>query len=291
VGGSIPALESSSSPSTASGTNSGNPDNNTPSCAIDNAPEVYYTFTAPADGSYTFADVAGNYDSVVAVYQGTTCPPTTELGCGSWSSNPSNGPTTTVTLTQGQTVLVTVDGEFSEFGTQYSEGQYTLEVTWNDLVINGDFETGDLTGWQTSVVNEYPSNDTPPPSFESSTVHGGTGAVLVGNDSNYFGGQSILQQTITVPATGTPTLSFWYAPTSLDESIVFDWQNAEIRDTSGTVLATIFHEQITAGWTYVTYDLTPYQGQTIVLTFLARDDDYDYDPTWMYVDDVHVMVQ
>src|SRR5207245_80212 len=75
-------------------------------------------------------------------------------------------------------------------------------------------------------------------------------------------GDSSIQQTITVPASGA-TLSFWYWPATTD-TITYDWQEAQIRNTSGTVLAQVFKVASNAqAWTQVTYSLSAYAGQTI----------------------------
>src|SRR5205085_4053892 len=101
-----------------------------------------------------------------------------------------------------------------------------------------------------------------------------------------FGNSSIYQQ-ITVPASGG-TLSYWYYPYSRD-NIQFDWQDAYITDASGNTLATVMHVlQGTETWTNVTYDLSPYAGQTIRVEFLVHQDGAG-DVAHMYVDDVMVI--
>ena len=65
---------------------------------------------------------------------------------------------------------------------------------------------------------------------------------------------------------------FWFWPWT-EDSIRYDWQEAQIRDTDGNVLAQVFKIASNAqAWTYVTFDLTPYKGQTIQLYFNAHED-------------------
>jgi hypothetical protein len=126
----------------------------------------------------------------------------------------------------------------------------------------------------------------------STQAHGGRYSALLGT----IGGQepygdSCLYQSITIPANATSaTLTFWYMPASHDESIAFDWQEAEIRNEQGDRLERIFRVcDNTWQWTSVSRDLTPYKGQTIQLWFNVHQDGW-YDPTAMYLDDVKVDV-
>jgi hypothetical protein len=96
---------------------------------------------------------------------------------------------------------------------------------------------------------------------------------------------------------GTTTLSFWYWPTTADDlcsgsACVFDWQEAQIRSTSGTTLASVFKSNSNAqAWTHVTFDTSAYAGQTVVLWFNVHEDGASPpDDTSMYLDDVTLTV-
>src|SRR5207247_1236609 len=98
-------------------------------------------------------------------------------------------------------------------------------------------------------------------------------------------------QQFTVPA-GTSTLTFWYWTCTFD-SITFDWQDAYITNSAGTILQTIFHQCTNnQAWVNQTVDMTPYAGQTVRLKFLVHQDGFNPpgDVTGMYVDDVQVTV-
>jgi hypothetical protein len=91
------------------------------------------------------------------------------------------------------------------------------------------------------------------------------------------------------------SVSFWYWPATTDElcsgsNCVFDWHEAQIRNTSGQTLASIFKSNSnTQTWTQVTFNLTPYAGQSVVLWFnVHQDGSSPPDDTWMYTDDVTV---
>jgi bacillopeptidase F (M6 metalloprotease family) len=64
-----------------------------------------------------------------------------------------------------------------------------------------------------------------------------------------------------------------------------------VQNTSGTMLAQIMKVCSNAqAWTQVTYDLTPYKGQTIRIYFNDHQDGFG-DLTYMYLDDISVNVQ
>src|SRR5207253_8694805 len=125
------------------------------------------------------------------------------------------------------------------------------------------------------------------PTVAGGQPHSGSFAAQLGASSGGEpNGDGSLTQTITVP-TGGSTLSFWYWPSTTD-SITWDWQEAQIRNTSGTTLAQVFKVCSNAhAWTQVTFDLTPYAGTSVVLWFNAHGDGYG-DLTYMYLDDVTV---
>jgi len=152
------------------------------------------------------------------------------------------------------------------------------------VIRNGGFEDG-LTSWTAAGIA--------PPSTHTTGAHGGGGSAALGVVSGAEPlGDSTLSQTITVPA-GSSTLSFWYWPATTDTictgaDCVYDWQEAQIRDTAGATLASVFKLNSDAqAWTEVTVDTSVYAGQSIVLWFNVHSDGADpADDTWMYLDDV-----
>jgi hypothetical protein len=153
-------------------------------------------------------------------------------------------------------------------------------------VNNGGFESG-LTGWTTGGATATPSAST-------SQVHSGSGSALLGvvQPAIAPAGDSNVSQTVAIPS-GTTTLTFWYWPATADDicsgsGCTFDWQEAQIRSTSGTTLASVFKSNSNSQkWTQVTFDMTPYAGQNVVLWFnVHQDQTTPPDDTWMYLDDV-----
>ena len=157
------------------------------------------------------------------------------------------------------------------------------------IIQNGGFETGDFPPWVILDQNETPVVTT-------TQVHSGTYSGFVGDAPDGFcgspggeaNGDSSFYQEFTVPA-GTSTLSFWHWDCTTD-SITFDWQDAYITDTSGTILQTIFHQcNDTETWLNAQVDMSSYAGQTVRVEFLVHEDGFG-DLTGMYVDDVQLLV-
>jgi hypothetical protein len=143
-------------------------------------------------------------------------------------------------------------------------------------VVNGGFEPG-LSGWSTGGVFT--------PLSSTAQAHSGTHSAQLGSSTTPEpSGDSFITQNVSV-ASGSPQLSFWYRPSTTD-TITYDWQEAQIRTTAGTTRASIFKVASNAqAWQHVTFDMTPYAGQTVQLYFNVHGDGYG-DLTWMYLDDV-----
>lgn len=146
---------------------------------------------------------------------------------------------------------------------------------------NGGFESGTLDCWTVGGALS--------PLLSTSQSHGGSFSAQLGASGlPEPNGDSWLYQTVTIPqGAKSPVLSFWYWPWTQD-TIDYDWQEAQIRDRSGQKLAQIFKvASDTQAWTHVNFDLTPYIGQTIQLYFNVHEDGADY-LTDMYLDDVAI---
>ncbi len=153
-----------------------------------------------------------------------------------------------------------------------------------ELVTNGDFETGDLTGWTTSSTGGCNL-----PTISTVQQHGGFYSVLVGQTDEPLVGDSIIYQTVVVPAGGA-TLTFWTWCYS-DDNVTYDQQVAQIRTSNNvTVLATIFNQASNARtWVKSTVSLAAWAGQTVSLYFKTHMDGYG-DETYFYLDDVSVIL-
>src|SRR5204862_1276948 len=161
------------------------------------------------------------------------------------------------------------------------------------IIQNGGFETGSFPPW---VIDGH-TND---PVVATNFAHTGTHSAFAGGNpqqstyceehSNEPLGDSSFYQQFTVPA-GTSTLSFWHKDCTND-SITFDWQDAYITNSSGTILQTIYHLCDTEDWTKVLVDMKQYVGQTVRIKFLVHQDGFNPpgDTTGQWVDDVALNV-
>jgi N,N-dimethylformamidase beta subunit-like, C-terminal/Domain of unknown function (DUF4082)/Fibronectin type III domain/Bacterial Ig domain len=234
------------------------------------------TWTAPTTGgpvtSYVVTPYAGTAAQPATTLTGT--PPATSASI----TGLSNGTAYTFTVTAGNG---------SGDGPPSAPSAPVTPSASASIVLNGGFETG-LAAWTPSGVAA--------PVASTARAHSGTGSALLGTASGTEPlGESTLTQTVAVPATGTSGLSFWYWPTTTDAlctgaACVWDWEEVQVRTTAGVTLATILKGNSDArAWTQVSFDLTPWAGQQVVLWFNVHQDGASPpDDTSIYLDDVAV---
>lgn len=106
-------------PQTVTGSTLSQPSSVTPVCGFSaSAPDMLYSFTAPADGTYIFDTFGSAFNTVLQVLNGTCTGGS--LACNDDSGGPQSR--LNVDLTEGQTVLVAVDGASG------AAGDYVLSV-------------------------------------------------------------------------------------------------------------------------------------------------------------------
>ena len=86
-----------------------------------------------------------------------------------------------------------------------------------------------------------------------------------------------LQQTVTIPAGATATLTFWLHIDTAETTTTtaFDKLQVQIRNTSNTVLSTLAtysNLNKAAGYTQKSFDVSSFQGQTIKVYLLGTED-------------------
>lgn len=153
-----------------------------------------------------------------------------------------------------------------------------------ELVLNGGFE---LTG-------DWRMGNTPRSArYTTERAHSGIRAMLLGikPPTTDVYSYSSLWQSITLPTAGrSATLSFWYWPAT-EDTIQYDAQQAMIFNPYWRRLATVMSvAEDTQLWTFKSYDLTPYLGSSINLYFNVLNDGVGNLPTYMYLDDVSILV-
>jgi len=225
-------------------------------------------------GALAITSVAASGDFLQNNNCGSSLAPNT-----SCTINVSFQPSTTGVRTGTLSVIDSGPGSprtatLSGFGTQ------TATCT-PGMLSNAGFESGALDCWT--------SGGAYPPLIATLQAHSGSFSAQLGaNGQPEPDGDSWMYQSVAVPSgMQRPTLTFWYWPWTGD-SIQYDWQEAQIRDSNGNMLAQIFKIASNAGtWRQITFDLTPYKGQTVQIYFNSHEDG-DGNPTYMYVDDVSI---
>jgi N-acetylmuramoyl-L-alanine amidase len=159
------------------------------------------------------------------------------------------------------------------------------QVLCYEAIVNGGFESGDLTGWTQPSQN-------PPGAIVTDTVFSGSYAARIGaatiNDAITTTSYSSIKQSITIPAdVMTATLSVaryrWSGDTSADRQYL-----AVLRP--GQPVAYLFSEGAAdADWNTVTYDVQNYAGQTIDLLFSVMNNGLG-SSTGMAIDDVQLQI-
>jgi hypothetical protein len=169
----------------------------------------------------------------------------------------------------------------------FEGGYMTWDSTNNVRVFytinNPGFEAGSFSSWSIGGVVS--------PLISTSRMKSGAYSSLLGRGSGTDpNGDCWVYQTIRVPNENNTRvqLSFWYWPFTQD-SVTADWQECQIRNTSGSVLAQVMKVADNAQvWKNKTFDLTPYRGQSVRLYFNVRGNG-NGKRTYMYLDDVRVI--
>jgi hypothetical protein len=166
------------------------------------------------------------------------------------------------------TVTVTgVEGSFTHSAT------VTVTITRKGLV-NGGFETGDLTGWSTTGTVAVD---------RTTTSHSGSYTAQVGSVS--ASSDSTMSQTWTVPAAGGKLTFFYYMVCS--DKVKNDWFSVTITDGVTGAVSTVQTPVCTKpGWNKVTVNLASDAGHFVTVRFLNHDDGNPANPSYTLVDDV-----
>ncbi|MGY0237117.1 alpha-lytic protease prodomain-containing protein [Longispora urticae] len=222
------------------------------------------------------ATVSGSAQNIALAATGAPAGVAVTFNPGSVQSGGSSTATiATTSAAAAGTYPITVTGTGANVG---HSATYTLTVTTDPgpsgSIVNGDFETGDLTGWTKAGTASTVTNP----------VHGGAKAALVG--STTATGESTLSQTFTAP-TGAGQLSFWYRMTCPD-TVYYDWATATLRDNGAGTTTTVLARTCATDSAYqqVTAPVSP--GVSYTLTLVNHADGNPYDVSHTAFDDVTV---
>ena len=137
-----------------------------------------------------------------------------------------------------------------------------------NLIVNGGFE-GSVSPWVGSGSGFFYTNN-------GNYPHGGTGYTYYGVNNNVTGQA---YQTVSIPANASGSLNFWLNVTSSETTTTtaYDKLFVEVRNTSGTLLATLAQysnlNKGTAGvYSLKSLNMSAYRGQTVRLQFRCTMD-------------------
>jgi kumamolisin len=142
-----------------------------------------------------------------------------------------------------------------------------------NAITNGDFETGDLTGWTTT------GNAT----ADASAAQSGKFGALVGS-ANPTADDSSISQTFTAPA-GSSQVSFSYN-VNCDDTVDTVWASATLTDNTTGTTSTVLANTCATGWQTASGTVTP--GDSYTLTLANHDATELGDATYTYFDNVSV---
>ncbi|MDI2130141.1 hypothetical protein [Yinghuangia seranimata] len=232
------------------------------------------TAGSPATSTVSTAVTAGSAQTVNLSASGLPAGATASFSPASVTAGGSSTMTvSTSASTPPGAYTVTVTGTGAS-ATHTATFGLTVTGTGGGGITNGDFETGNLSGW---------TGTGPATGVSNSGAHGGTYAALIGSTSPTNGDSSIAQ-TFTVP-TGNNTLTFYYNVTCPD-TVTYDWATATLKDnTTGTTTTPLAKTCVaSSGWKPVTASVVA--GHSYTLTVSSHDDNYAGDATYTKVDDV-----
>ena len=257
--------------------------NDTNSCAIShqilthgNGGSDTVSVTQPAAQTSTVGSAvslqvqASDSDSTQTLtYSATGLPAgvTIDSGSGLISGTPTTAGSSTATVTA-------TDGTGASGSASFG---WTVNSTTGggNVIVNGDFENGSLSGWTASGVT----------AATTSGPHSGSYAAELGNTNP--SSTSSIAQTFKA-GTGNSKLAFWYNVTC-DDTVQYDWATATLKDNTTGSTKTVLAKTCTnptSGWNQVTAAVTA--GHSYTLTLTNHDDNYPGDPTYTLYDDVTV---
>jgi serine protease len=157
----------------------------------------------------------------------------------------------------------------------YRNRKTTITVTVtpaaNTGILNGDFESGDLTSWTSAGTT----------SATATTPHGGSYSAALGSTSATNGASSIAR-TFTA---GAVRLSFAYE-VHCGGVVANDWFTVTLIDNSSGRTQTLVAPTCNRAVRWLVVNTTLNAGDSYTLTFTNHDDNNPATPTWTQVDDI-----
>lgn len=149
----------------------------------------------------------------------------------------------------------------------------------DDLLTNGQFESGDLSGWSSSGSGD---------ALITGTAHTGDYAVQLGSDEGSLQGWSAaLSQSVFISGeSNDPALSLMYRIQGNDALLLSDPAQVQVQGDGQPLTSTLPASATT--WSHVLMDLDALRGQTVTLTL--RLSSPSWGEGWLLVDEVSLGV-
>ena len=182
-----------------------------------------------------------------------------------------------------------------------------------ESVLNGDFDTGTFTDWNTGGILFKAVVPTPGPGGDSvlaarlGTDAYGPALDDPGSAGSVPVGSATISQTVRVPDVSEvqrPTLIFWYRVLTYDVLYskvcadgLCDSFDVTLHDAAGQPQlllrdgnpTQVYRELHDTGWKRASIDLRPYAGQTVQLEFSNWNRNDNLFNTWSYVDAIRLI--
>jgi len=261
----------------------------TPTSTPTDTPTPTVTPTATATLTTTVEPTDTPTDTPTITSTPTNTPTDTATPTPTHTLTPTSTPTITPTPTETPLPEIYLP-LIAKYPTPTSTPTPTLTATptplppGDELLVNGGFETDEAwyIGWTQR-----------PAVYSTEIAHSGARSMRLGiTDQGDYPSYSSIWQKVSIPFDASyASLSFWYYPLSQDV-LERDWQEALILDANLYPLAQVMRVNSNRQtWTYHTFDLLSYRGQTIAIYFNVHNDGGGNRKTAMYLDDVSVAVR
>ncbi|HXT49803.1 MAG TPA: pre-peptidase C-terminal domain-containing protein, partial [Thermoanaerobaculia bacterium] len=226
--------------------------------------QQFWTLSVPAGSTNLTFNTSGGTGDVDLYVKFGSQPTITVNDCKSESATTTES--CTIAVPSAGTYHVLLYGYATYSGVSLVGNYTTGGGGGTELITNGGFE-GSASSWTLSGTAAWSNGAYP---------HSGTGYTLMGTTNNSVGAE---YQTITIPTTATGTMTFWLNVTS-DETTTttqYDKLFVEVRNTAGTLLATLATysnlNKGTAGvYSQKTLNVAAYKGQTVRIQFRETTD-------------------